>query len=101
MNRMNPFLSPKTAADLQTLLEPIGDFIAAVGTIDQQKAAVLMALIILTKNVHQVNDAADAFLETSSTSTPADSRAARGLTAVEVLAMSPAELLILQNHHSV
>lgn len=66
MNRLTVCLPPKMMADLRTLLEPVGDYIAVTDTFDQQKAAVVAALAILIENVQQVNGAADAYLDTFS-----------------------------------
>jgi hypothetical protein len=66
MNRLALYLSPKTMADLRTLMAPTGDYIAAIGTFAEQKAAVVAALAILIENVQEINGTGSAYLETFS-----------------------------------
>jgi hypothetical protein len=66
MNRLTQYLSPTTERDLQNLMEPVSDYISAVGTMAQQKVAVIAAIIILIEGVQQVNTTALAYLDTRS-----------------------------------
>jgi hypothetical protein len=66
MYHPNQYLSPKTQADLQQLMEPVSGYIAAVGTAEQQRVILMAALLILVQHVQEVNAAASAYVETSS-----------------------------------
>ena len=66
MNRLAHYLAPTTASDLQNLMEPVSDYISAVGTVAQQKVAVIAAIIILIESVQQVNATALAYLDNRS-----------------------------------
>jgi hypothetical protein len=55
MNPMN-HRSAKTQADLQKLVEPLADYIAAV---DQPQVVLMAALILLLDNLREINEAAN------------------------------------------
>ena len=59
MNQVNHFLSPKTEADLQMLVEPLASYIAAVS---QPQVVLIAAQILLLDNLREVNEAAKLYL---------------------------------------
>jgi hypothetical protein len=58
-----PQLSLKTEASLRPLVEPLASYISAT---NRPKATLILALIMLVKNVHEIDDAANTYLATLS-----------------------------------
>jgi hypothetical protein len=63
MNRLNFHLSPKTEDDLQKLVEPLANYIAAGG---QSRVMLIAAMILLFQNLQEINGAAKHYLDTFS-----------------------------------
>jgi hypothetical protein len=75
MNHMNVAFFSKTEADLRELVEPLASYISATR---EPPAVLVLALTILFNDMHDIGDAANAYLAGHTRGTSADSLVARG-----------------------
>jgi hypothetical protein len=59
MTRLDNYLSPKTKADLQKLIDPLASYIAAAS---QSRIVLTTAVSLLIQSLHEINCAANHYL---------------------------------------
>ena len=63
MNRITYQLARQTEVELKNLMEPVSDYIAATGTVAEQKVVLIAAVLILVNDLEEINREATDYLD--------------------------------------